>query len=395
MDLWKEQNVYFLDIRKKENGIKEKGISEKLNQEIEKIIKLLLPEANGAKNALLKTHVGEYQSDTYMRAELLEGSIAYLKNIGIETVVYGDTTVAYSGTRSFKDNPENNPSKYMKLAEDHGFTKFCPFVILDRPVTATGSFQFSEIHIEKLVEQEQIRYKKIYPSGGFLAADLILNNAHLTGHYIAKNALCSKSIAMGLGSYEAKIQLHQSLYPEIEQNKCILCNQCVENCPVNALNQNNKQINLEKRKCIGCGQCAVICPEKAITMQDEGLITDWSKGNDSLDFRIAEYTIALLKNFGGKLINLAHLYTITEVCDCMDIPQSPSCKDIGILLGINPFAVDFASVALQDLLNRGDNESYTNESLQKVAGSSRYKVYQYVKENFGIEYLPEIKRIEI
>lgn len=389
---FKNNQVYFIDIRKNSEGIKTSGIIEKINSELSKILNNNF-DINNPANAILKTHIGEPSNDTHIIPDILKTQIEFLKNKNVDTIAYGDTTVAYSGERGYKENPENNTDRYHALVKKNGFND-APFVVLDRPVTSIEGFKFDKVHHKLEIDSNKIRYKKVFPSGGFLNADLILNNAHLTGHLIAKNALCNKSIAMGLGSYAAKIQLHQNLYPEIDNETCTLCKKCIESCPVSALSM-EKHVKVDKGVCIGCGQCAAVCPVNAIEMGSNG-ITDWNKGTDSLDVRMSEYTIALLANYNGDMINIGHLYTITGMCDCMDVHQKPNCNDIGITVGYNPFAVDFVSTTLEGLIKSGDKTTYKPGDLVEFSKkSSRYEMYEYVKNNFGVEYIPEITRIEI
>jgi len=66
-----------------------------------------------------------------------------------------------------------------------------------------------------------------------------------------------------------------NLRPEWDRQKCILCNKCVDMCPVNALwhhyphkaDLSDDYIFYEKDRCIGCGICAFNCPSKAIIMK--------------------------------------------------------------------------------------------------------------------------------
>ncbi len=390
---FKDNIVYFLDIRKTQNGIETPGIIEKLNTEIEKILAEIFP-INKEKSALLKVHIGEPLKKTHMKPELLKPIAGYLKQKGVNDVVYGDTTVAYSGERGYKENPESDVTKYLNLAKENGFTDI-PFVVLDRPITKTMDLNFNKVHIETNVNDHRIRYKKIYPSGGYLAAKIIINNAHLTGHPLAKNAVCNKSISMGLSSYAGKLQLHQSLYPEINYEKCILCGECVEQCPVDALAIEKEKVEFTFNLCIGCGQCASICPENAVTMVSEGIET-WNKGVDSIDIRMCEYTIAMLNEFKGRMLNIGHLYTVTSGCDCINKKETPNCKDIGIVIGFNPFAVDFTATSIETMLKK-DNDTVTdvNELVDFAKTRPRFEMYDYVKDNFGIEYIPELKIIQV
>lgn len=393
-NFFQNNKVYFIDIRKSENGINTPGIIDKINDACKKVLEksLNIPNSN---NALIKVHIGEGINNTHMLSELTMSSVDYLKKCGIKSIAFGDTTVAYSGVRGYKENPENDVTKYLELAKKHGFIQI-PFVILDRPITSFDDFSFSKVHDIISLDDSRIRYKKIYASGGFLSSDIIINNAHLTGHLIAKNALCIKSIAMGLASYAGKIQLHQNLYPTINNEQCTLCKKCVESCPEAALSiGSSNTVQLEDAKCIGCGQCAAECPVNAIEMQSDG-ISNWDKGTDNLDIRMAEYAYGLLSKYKGKMFHIGHLYKITGMCDCMNTVQKPVCKDIGMVLGSNPFAVDFASCTLEGLMKKGDSTSWNIEAMFDIANKSkRYEVYDYVKNTFGIDYVPDVEKIEV
>jgi ferredoxin len=55
----------------------------------------------------------------------------------------------------------------------------------------------------------------------------------------------------------------------IDEDLCVGCGTCVQECPVDAIELNDK--NKAERNpewCIGCGVCAHFCPENAITLQE-------------------------------------------------------------------------------------------------------------------------------
>ena len=60
--------------------------------------------------------------------------------------------------------------------------------------------------------------------------------------------------------------------PEVDVDKCTLCQTCVEACPVDALSLDDggagETVAVEEDLCIGCGQCAYQCPEEAIAMKE-------------------------------------------------------------------------------------------------------------------------------
>ncbi len=56
----------------------------------------------------------------------------------------------------------------------------------------------------------------------------------------------------------------ETLYPEIDYNKCTFCGECAKACVFNALAVANKKVLVFKELCHGCGLCSYVCPEKAI-----------------------------------------------------------------------------------------------------------------------------------
>jgi Fe-S-cluster-containing hydrogenase component 2 len=51
---------------------------------------------------------------------------------------------------------------------------------------------------------------------------------------------------------------------ETDKDACIGCGQCVEICPVDALNLEDEIAVVDQEWCIGCGVCATVCPAEAL-----------------------------------------------------------------------------------------------------------------------------------
>ncbi len=56
--------------------------------------------------------------------------------------------------------------------------------------------------------------------------------------------------------------------------------------------------------------------------------------------------------------NIAHLYNITKMCDCMNQKQNKIIANIGFLVGRNPFAVDWLAQELISEKIRADKAHF-------------------------------------
>ncbi len=52
----------------------------------------------------------------------------------------------------------------------------------------------------------------------------------------------------------------------IEQEKCIKCNLCIEDCPVKVIGMTEKGAEILTQTCLKCGHCVAICPQNIIEM---------------------------------------------------------------------------------------------------------------------------------
>ena len=339
---------------------------------------------------LAKIHTGESKSETSMRPAYVAASADFARNQGASSVVAGDTTVAYTGPRGHKKNPRKNADAYLELADSRGWCREgpagMPFVVLDRPCTAVpGEFEFQRRR--KVLKLEGVeRFDDFFLSGGFAAADMTINHAHLTLHGLAGVAGCVKSMAMGCSALRGKLRMHKSLLPVFDPERCITCGSCVDNCPQGALelDEDDETPEVTPEICIGCGECEAVCAaiREAVHLENKE-VTDWERGRDTLPLRMADYTAGLMQGRWHKVLHVLHMYDVTERCDCLNVEQEPMIdRSLGFLVGTNPFAIDrLGGKMLAEALDKSDIE--TDEWMLSTARTSA----DYAAETYGI--LPE------
>jgi hypothetical protein len=211
---------------------------------------------------------------------------------------------------------------------------------------------------------------------------------------------------MGGTSRTGKLQMHQFLVPKIDEERCLKCGKCAKDCPEDALvwKKGDIPVVIEER-CIGCGECAESCRPIAdcVEMVAKG-IGKWTRGEETLPFRMVDYLVGMLDAKWDRLINVAHLYNITEQCDCIDKKQRAIVSDIGFLVGRNPFAVDSSA---RDLFNLQVLSEREGKVPQQITASGNIPnmvarfypkdqgkaALNYVRDTFGIVVEPDVIRI--
>ena len=103
---------------------------------------------------------------------------------------------------------------------------------------------------------------------------------------------------------------------------------------------------------------------------------------------MVEYTSAVLNGKLGKSIFINFLTDISPACDCYGHNDVPIVGDIGILLSIDPVAIDQASVDLVNLQRAAEN-SILESSIEP--GQDKFKgLYPKVNWPLQLEYAEQI-----
>ena len=341
---------------------------------------------------LLKVHVGEPRCRTNIRPVFSAGSISFLSEKGVGNFFFGDSTVLHPGPRGHSGN-DSRAGPYIQLARKQGWGLVAPFVVLDRPATSVpGKVEFSQ---EEWIRELDVggRFSRFSLSGGFAACGTVINNAHLTLHKLSHFALCVKGLALGLSGHTGKLVMHQCYHPVVDDEACNQCGTCIENCQDNAIREGEDgEPILDKQKCIGCGDCAADCPDLSITMTGSE-VANWSKGRSSFSFRMVDYLMGLMSGHWDGLVNIAHLYNITKLCDCVDEAQKPICENIGFLVGMNPFAVDCAA---KEILQQWLVESGIKKGIRHFyPADDGEAMFDYARGKYGVITRPRLIPVDV
>ncbi|MBD3241556.1 MAG: DUF362 domain-containing protein [Chitinivibrionales bacterium] len=344
---------------------------------------------------LQKIHIGEARCTTRMRPACVAPAVRFAAHAGGSHIVTGDTTVAYTGPRGARENPRGATSAYEMLARENGWGEDgetgVPFAILDRPESPGSAPLGFECEEEVLRIDGVERFSDFHASGGFLAADTVVNHAHLTLHGLAGFAGCIKSLAMGCSSLTGKLRMHQSLLPAFTE-ACSGCGRCVKHCPEQALAQPDHKAHpaVDPERCIGCGECVSICRRSAVELHGED-IHDWTRGAETMGYRMADYVMGLMSGRWERSINVLHLYGITPLCDCVDERQQPLLRqDLGFVVGMNPFAVDAWGARL--VLEAARAEKI---SIDEGKVGMAYECERYVAAKYGLVSAPTLQRVSL
>jgi ferredoxin len=98
---------------------------------------------------------------------------------------------------------------------------------------------------------------------------------------VISDKISNKILSIKDGGYVEDIKVEgnfpykeRSILPPLSQkttDDCILCNDCVKNCPTDAIDEKNP-IKVDSDKCILCCSCIKICPKNAKNIENEKIL---------------------------------------------------------------------------------------------------------------------------
>ncbi len=273
----------------------------------------------------LKIHFGEEGATGYIHPTYVRTLIGMLKERNCLPFLT-DTNTLYKGPRS-------NGILHHELAIHNGFgyaAVNAPIIIADgiksRSVTElpSGPKHFNTVKIGSAITE----------------ADAMISLNHFKGHLVTSFGGAIKNLSMGCASRSTKQRMHADMLPVLTgDDKCVGCGQCVQICPVDAIEVVDGQARFDHSLCIGCAECLSCCPESAIRIQ-------WAGTSVSVQEKMAEVALAVTRHFKTKILHVNFLLNITPECDCLKWTDNPIVQDIGILASKDPIALDQASLDL-------------------------------------------------
>lgn len=269
------------------------------------------------KYVAVKMHFGEPGNIAYLRANYAKALCDLIKEKGGKPFLT-DSNTLYIGRRS-------NALDHLEAAYENGFNPLstgCHVIIAD------GLKGDDEVAVP--VNGEYVQ--KAYIGRAVMDADIVISLTHFKGHESTGFGGALKNLGMGCGSRLGKKDMHASEKPAVDQEHCVGCGVCRQNCAHDAITIEGKAY-IDATRCAGCGRCIEQCPQKCVHPMDE-------RANEILSRKIAEYTAAVVR--GRPCFHIALACDISPYCDCYSINDTPVLEDIGMFASFDPVALDQA-----------------------------------------------------
>ena len=315
-----QAKVYFTDLRTSPTS----NLLDKMERLVKKAGITQLPLKNSF--VAIKIHFGEPGNLAYIRPNYAARMANLLRSYGAKPFLT-DCNTLYSGRRA-------NAVDHLESAMENGFNPIsaqCQVIIAD----GLKGTDFREISING-------QYCKAPKIGtAIVDADIVISMTHFKGHEQTGFGGTLKNLGMGSAAVPGKLELHASAQPKIDTDNCIGCNICVKHCAHDAVHLNTaRKAEIDYTKCVGCGQCVALC-------QHEGAVVGNWDTSENLNYKIAEYTKAVLKDKPN--FHVSFVMNVSPECDCWNHNDAAIIPDLGILASTDPVALDQACA---DLVNQ-------------------------------------------
>lgn len=311
--------VYFTNLRASQTG--------NLLQKLERLVKRAGMEQIDFKDKFVavKIHFGEFGNVAYIRPNYAAVIVRLIKELGGKPFLT-DANTLYSGSRS-------NAVDHLHTAMVNGFNP----IAVDCDVIIADGLRGKD---ERVVDVQGTYCPEPRIGAAIAEADIVVSLTHFKGHEMAGFGGAVKNLGMGSGSVAGKKDMHATAQPRVEEDKCIGCKICEKNCAHDAIHVTDKKASIDYNKCVGCGQCVAICKSEAAVMGS-------TESGEILNYKIAEYTKAVLKDKPN--FHVSFIMNVSPECDCWGHNDAAVVPDLGMAASFDPVALDQACA---DLVNK-------------------------------------------
>ena len=335
--------VYFADFRA--------SFKESLTAKLARMLKTAgLSDVIGKKDlTAIKLHFGERGNTAFIRPVFVSTVVDAVRQLGGKPFLT-DTNTLYAGTRS-------DTQSHLETAVKNGFA----YSVVDAPlVIADGLRGQSDV----AVPVHQKHFESVYIGADIHHADGLISLAHFKGHELSGFGGALKNVGMGCASRRGKLAMHSTVSPKVTRKKCVSCGECLKHCPASAISfDEDKKAVIDEKKCIGCGECIVVCAAEAVQIR-------WNQSVPVFLEGMMEYAMGVINEKKGKVLFVNFINNISPMCDCIGHNDAPIVRDIGIVVSMDPVALDQASA---DLVNREEAFSGTCLKTHTAAGEDKFK----------------------
>jgi len=310
--------VYFTNLRT--------GVNNNLLVKLERLVRRAGIETIDFKDKFvaIKIHFGEYGNMAYIRPNYAAVLVKVIRELGGRPFLT-DANTLYSGSR-------DNAVDHLHTAMVNGFNPIatgCDVIIAD-------GLRGKD---ERIVDVNGKYCPEPKIGAAIAEADIIISMTHFKGHEMAGFGGTLKNIGMGSGSVAGKQDMHATAQPKVDTDKCIGCKICENNCNHDAIHVSAKKAVIDYEKCVGCGQCVALC-------RSEGVVMSSKESGEILNYKIDEYTKAVLKD--KPAFHVSFIMNVSPECDCWGHNDAAIVPDLGMAASFDPVALDQACV---DIVN--------------------------------------------
>jgi len=276
---------------------------------------------------------------SYPLKDMFEGKTVAIKmhlgsNLGYTTIPPVFVKILVDEVKNAGGTPFITDGTYaVPTAKDRGYTE----EVLGVPIVPAAGLNecyYVELPIGFM------SLKTVQMCGEIVNADAMIVYSHGKGHGHCGWGGAIKNIAMGNVTCKSRGDIHALIDTEFEwdEENCIHCYLCRDNCPAEAVHFDNEgKLRINLHDCRYCMHCSTACPQKAIKI-NEGSIRQFQAG-------MARVTKACLDTFEpNRLLYINHVTNVTPFCDCWGFSSPAIVPDIGILGSTNIVAVEQASI---------------------------------------------------